>query len=154
MFLSTTTNGIDAKGRLSVPADFRSIVRNSPFDGIYVWPSFDGEYLEGGGQSLMDRYLGMIESMDPYDDARVALARAIFGSARPLSFDANGRITMPKPFAEHAGLESRATFVGLGSSFEIWNPDVYASHEIEARKLARENKRSLKMPPARPVGAS
>lgn len=151
MFLSTTTNGIDAKGRLSVPADFRSIVRNGPFDGIYVWPSFDGDYLEGGGQSLMDRYLAMVESMDPYDDARVALARAIFGSARPLSFDANGRITLPKPFAEHAGLDAKATFVGLGTSFEIWNPDVYATHEIEARKLARENKRSLKMPPARPV---
>lgn len=153
MFLSTTTNGIDAKGRLSVPADFRAIVRNGPFDGIYVWPSFDGEYLEGGGQSLMDRYLQMIESMDPYDDARVALERAIFGSARPLSFDANGRITLPKPFAEHAGLDAKATFVGLGARFEIWNPDVYAAHEVEARKFARENKRAMKLPPTRPVGA-
>lgn len=153
MFLSTTTNGIDAKGRLSVPADFRAIVRNGPFDGIYVWPSFDGDYLEGGGQSLMDRYLQMIEGMDPYDDARVALERAIFGSARPLSFDANGRITLPKPFAEHAGLSDKATFVGLGTRFEIWNPDVYAAHEVEARKFARENKRAMKLPPSRPVGA-
>ncbi|MCW5725099.1 MAG: division/cell wall cluster transcriptional repressor MraZ [Maricaulaceae bacterium] len=149
MFLSTTTNGIDAKGRLSVPADFRAVVRGDPLDGIYVWPSFDGAYLEGGGQALMDRYLGAIEDMDPYDDARIAMERSIFGAAKPLSFDANGRITLPKVFAEHAGLEGRATFVGLGARFEIWNPDVYAKHEAAARAYARENKRALKLPPRR-----
>ena len=52
MFLSTVTNSLDAKGRVSVPADFRSVIgesgREDGFDGIIVWPSFDGAYLEGG----------------------------------------------------------------------------------------------------------
>ena len=43
MFLSTVTNSLDAKGRVSVPADFRSVVANSSFDGIicllYTSPS-------------------------------------------------------------------------------------------------------------------
>jgi len=38
MFLSTVTNSLDAKGRVSVPADFRATISDtsakSPFDGI------------------------------------------------------------------------------------------------------------------------
>jgi MraZ protein len=145
VFLSTTTNGLDAKGRISVPADFRSVVRGGVFDGIIVWPSFDGSFLEGGGQALMERYQALIEEMDPYDEARIAFERAIFGAAKPLSFDANGRVTLPKELIEHAGLDGRATFVGLGSRFELWSPERYAEHQNEARSFARENKRSLRL---------
>lgn len=153
MFLSTTINGVDAKGRVSVPADFRSVVRGGPFDGIIVWPSFDGPFLEGGGQALLERYQTLIEDMDPYDDARIAFERAIFGAARPLSFDANGRVTLPKELSDHAGLDGKATFVGLGSRFEIWNPDRYAEHQSTARDFAREHKRALR-PGGKPGGAS
>jgi len=56
MFLSTVTNSLDAKGRVSVPADFRATISEtpskSPFDGIVVWPSLDGNYLEGGGSEV------------------------------------------------------------------------------------------------------
>tara|TARA_R110001606_G_scaffold155480_6_gene297777 strand:- start:1070 stop:1531 length:462 start_codon:yes stop_codon:yes gene_type:complete len=153
VFLSTTINGVDAKGRVSVPADFRSVVRGGVFDGIIVWPSFDGPYLEGGGQALLDSYQRLIEDMDPYDEARIAFERAIFGAARPLAFDANGRVTLPKELIDHAGLDAKATFVGLGSRFELWSPDVYAEHQAAARAFARENKRSLRLVP-RTGGAS
>ncbi|RKR00295.1 division/cell wall cluster transcriptional repressor MraZ [Maricaulis maris] len=151
MFLSTTINGVDAKGRVSVPADFRAVVRGGPFDGIICWPSFDGPYLEGGGQALLERYQALIEEMDPYDDARVAFERAIFGAARPLAFDSNGRVTLPKEFADHAGLDTKATFVGLGSRFEIWSPERFEEHKSSAQSFARDNKRALKLPP-RPGG--
>jgi MraZ protein len=153
VFLSTTINGVDAKGRVSVPADFRAVVGGGAFDGIIVWPSFDGTYLEGGGQALLERYQSLIEDMDPYDDARIAFERAIFGAARPLSFDANGRVTLPRDFIDHAGLDGKATFVGLGSRFEIWSPDVYEAHKANAQSFARDNKRALKLGP-RPGGAS
>jgi len=146
VFVSTATNGIDAKGRVSVPAGFRSNVAGGPFDGIYVWPSFDGPWLEGGGQALMDDYLDMIEAMDPYDEARQALEQSIFGEARTLSFDANGRITLPKDLAEHAALDSKVTFVGLGRRFEIWNPERHTKRATTARAFAQENKLKLRRP--------
>lgn len=144
MFVSTATNGIDAKGRVSVPAGFRTNVAGGPFDGIYVWPSFDGPFLEGGGQALMDDYLDMIEAMDPYDEARQALEQSIFGEARTLSFDANGRITLPKELADYAGLDKKATFVGLGRRFEIWSPERHAERASAARIFAKDNKLKLR----------
>jgi MraZ protein len=154
VFLSTTNNGVDAKGRVSVPADFRAVVRGGPFDGIIVWPSFDGPYLEGGGQALMERYQTLIEEMDPYDEARIAFERAIFGGAKPLSFDANGRVTLPKDLIEHAQLHGKAVFVGLGSRFELWSPDVYADHQAQAREFAKTNKASLRLRPRGSSGVS
>ncbi|MEE9346752.1 MAG: division/cell wall cluster transcriptional repressor MraZ [Robiginitomaculum sp.] len=143
MFLSTATNTLDAKGRISVPADFRAVVGDGSFDGIVIWPSFDGAYLEGGGMKLMRAYQALIEAMDPYDEARIAFERTIFAGSRRLSFDGTGRITLPKEFAQYANLNGSATFIGLGSRFEIWNPDDHKSQAAAARKLASENKHRL-----------
>ena len=153
MFLSTTINGVDAKGRVSVPAGFRAVVKNDPEEKIYVWPSFEGGYLEGGGQALLDRYLTLLEEMDPYDDTRAAFEQTIFGDTRGLAFDGTGRVSLPRDLIEHAGLEGKAAFVGLGSRFEIWSPERYEEHKSSAQSYARENKRSLRLTP-KPGGAS
>ncbi len=149
MFLSKVSNTLDAKGRVSVPADFRAVVApdNDPhgFDGIIVWPSFDGAWLEGGGIALMRDYQALIENMDPYDDARIAFERAIFAEARRLPFDANGRVSLPKELADYAGLDGQVTFVGLGRRFEIWSPEAYEDRAAQARKLARENRHRLRL---------
>lgn len=145
MFLSRATNTLDSKGRISVPADFRAVVGDGHFDGIIVWPSFDGAYLEGGGLSLMKDYLALLENMDPYDDVRIAFERAIFAESRRLSFDANGRVSMPKDLAAHAALDGQATFVGLGRRFEIWNPEHYQSQSAAAQQKARESRSQLRL---------
>jgi len=147
VFLSTTINGVDAKGRVSVPAGFRAVVKNDPEEKIFVWPSFEGGYLEGGGQALLDRYLALMEEMDPYDDARAAFEQTIFGDTRGLAFDGTGRVSLPRDLIEHAGLNGKAAFVGLGARFEIWDPERLAERKANARNFARDNKKSLKLPP-------
>lgn len=148
MFLSSATNSLDAKGRISVPAEFRAAVGDGNFDGIIVWPSFDGAYLEGGGISLLEDYQTLLENMDPYDDARIAFERAIFAACKRLSFDANGRVSLPSDFAQYANLVDQATFIGLGRRFEIWNPDTYKNQSANARKTARESRHRLRPSPS------
>jgi MraZ protein len=147
MFFSTTTNGIDANGRVSVPADFRASVAGDTINGIYVWRSFNGPFLEGGGQRLMEELSAAIDAMDPYDDSRTAFERVIFGGARPLTFDSTGRVSLPKEFAEFASLSSKATFVGMGKRFEIWDPEAHAERHARDLEFARENKSALRRPP-------
>ncbi|WP_409431902.1 division/cell wall cluster transcriptional repressor MraZ [Litorimonas sp. RW-G-Af-16] len=144
MFLSSATNALDAKGRVSVPADFRSVVAGSEFDGIIVWPSFDGAYLEGGGIDLLKEYQRSLETLDYYDEGRIALQRAIFAESRRLPFDSGGRVSLPKDLHEYAGLNGKVTFVGLGRRFEIWSPKAHAERTENIRKLARENRHRLR----------
>lgn len=150
MFLSTVTNTLDAKGRVSVPADFRAVVGGSAFDGIIVWPSFDGAYLEGGGIALLEDYQRSLETLDYYDEGRVALQRAIFAESRRLPFDSGGRVSLPKDLHEYAGLNGKVTFVGLGRRFEIWSPQAHDERSAAMRELARENRHRLK--PVSPSG--
>ena len=145
MFLSRVTNALDSKGRISVPADFRAVVSDTSFDGIIVWPSIDGPWLEGGGIALMRDYQALLENMDPYDDARIAFERSIFGESKRLAFDANGRVSLPKEFANYAELNGQVTFIGLGRRFEVWNPKKYAAKAASARELARENRHRLRL---------
>ncbi len=145
MFLSRVTNSLDSKGRISVPASFRTVVEAGSFDGIIIWPSFDGSYLEGGGIALLESYQKLLESMDPYDDARIAFERAIFAESRPLSFDGNGRVSLPADMAQYANLSKEATFIGLGRRFEIWNPEDYLRLAKQARETARESRHRLQL---------
>lgn len=138
-FLGTHDNGVDAKARVSVPAEFRQVVRAEALDGVYCWPSFMGGYLEGCGASLMGRVHKALESMNPFDEAADAFSQAILGESRLLKFDATGRITLPKDFIDHAGLDERCVFNGRGDRFRIWAPQAYEAHRLEARRIARDN---------------
>jgi len=144
MFLSTATNTLDAKGRISVPAGFRAQVGN---EVIFVWPSFDGPFLEGGGSQLLETYSRLIGDMDPYDDVRIAFEHTIFGSSKTLSLDASGRVVLPKDLSAHAGLTDSATFIGLGERFQIWEPEAYKNRAQIMRDLAKESRHLMRPKP-------
>jgi MraZ protein len=152
MFVGTTTNGMDAKGRVSVPAEFRATVTLEGFAGIYVWPSFNGAFLEGGGIKLLESYYDAVDQLDPYDPTRTSIERTIFGGVKPLMFDSTGRVSMPKPFADHAHLSNQAVFIGMGKRFEIWNPEAHAAQIGPDLENARENRSALRTRRARPEG--
>ena len=152
MFFGRYENGIDAKGRVSVPSDFRAVVANDALNGVLIWKSFNGPFLEGGGEALLNTIAASVERMETYADSRMALERQIFGGARPLSFDSTGRITLPKEFQDWAGLNGRALFLGAFKRFEIWSPEVYAEREPEDRSLAFERRNELK--PTAPAGGA
>ena len=143
MFLSTTTNALDAKGRVSVPANFRARING---ESVVVWPSFEGDYLEGATLDYMERLLTSLDELDFYDEAREALNQAIFAASRELSFDSGGRVKLPDDLVAHAGLSDKASFVGLGRTFQIWNPDAHAEHMQRARETAMANRHKLASP--------
>ena len=144
MFLSSTTNNLDAKGRVSVPASFRTHCAASDFEGVVVWPSLDGAYLEGGDFSVLSHYQAMLDGMDMYDAGREALELVIFGESEKLGFDSTGRISLPAKFRDHAGLSGKVTFVGRGRKFEIWDEAAHESRRNELREKARANRHRMK----------
>jgi len=144
MFLSSTTNTLDAKGRVSVPASFRTHCAASGYEGIVVWPSLDGDYLEGGDLALLGYYQDMLDRMDAYDSGREALELVIFGESEKLSFDSTGRVSLPKAFRDYADLNGKVTFVGRGRKFEIWSPEAHEARKTELRDAARANRHRMK----------
>ena len=144
MFLSSTTNNLDAKGRVSVPASFRAQCLASGFEGVVLWPSLDGAYLEGGDLSVLEHYQAMLDRMDMYDEGREALELVIFGESEKLSFDSTGRVSLPAKFREHAGLSGKITFVGRGRKFELWDEGEHEARRQALREKALANRHRMK----------
>ena len=91
-FMSTITSKIDAKGRVSVPSVFRSAIAAQNGDvasphGIFVYPSFTENAIEGGGQSLMNDIGAMVDRLDLFTEERDALATSLFADSHHLTFD-------------------------------------------------------------------
>ena len=155
MFISSTVNSLDAKGRVSVPASFRTQCSEAGFNGIIVWPSLDGAYLEGGDLSLLDYYKSALDQMDMYDPGREALELVIFGESEKLNFDSTGRVSLPTKFRDYADLEGQVTFIGRGRKFEIWNSEAHEARKSELREQARANRhRMAAVPPPTQGGGS
>lgn len=158
MFISSVINTLDAKGRVSVPAEFRTHVSKGAFDGIILYPSKHGKFLDGGGMALFEGYQNALDQMEPFDPGRVAMEHLLFGQSRSLSFDGSGRITLPKALADHAELDGKVKFVGLGRHFQLWNPKAHEEFLKTALDVAAANQGRLKSMPnvtgPNPAGAA
>jgi len=148
MFLSSVTNSVDDKGRVSVPASFRTRTAKAGLEAVYVWPSLDGTCLEGGDDATLAHYQDMFDCAGgDYDEGLEALERMIFGRAQLLSYDSTGRIVLPKALRDAAGISDKATFVGRGRNFEIWNPEAQVATLEGVRDLALANRHRLRRRP-------
>lgn len=143
LFMSSVTNKVDKKGRVSVPALFRAELSNEPFNGVIVFPSVQRDSIEGAGRDFMQQLSHAINELPPFSARRERLEKSILSSAQPLNFDSEGRILIPADLMKIAGISDRATFVGLGQTFQIWNPETYQERFEEASQWTKENPDSI-----------
>ena len=144
MFLSTTTNKVDRKGRVSVPAAFRAVLAGQAFHGIVAFPSFKHAAIQCGGMDWMEKLGAGVDAYDMFSDEHDTLTAALFANAQQLAFDGEGRVMLPEPLIAHAGLSEQAAFVGRGPLFEIWNPDAFANYQSDAVRQAAEKGLTLR----------
>ncbi len=150
LFLSTMINKVDRKGRVSVPAAFRSVLSGQAFHGIVAFPSFKHPAAQCGGMDWMEKLGAGVDAYDMFSDEHDTLTAALFANAQQLAFDGEGRIMLPENLIAHAGLTDRAAFVGRGPQFEIWNPDTFADYQADAVRQAAE--KGLTLRPSAPPG--
>lgn len=144
LFLSTYINKIDKKGRVSVPATFRAALANESYQGVVLFPSYKLNAIEGVGMGAME-VMGarMDQNFAFFSDDHDELATVLFGESIQLSFDENGRITLPQSFLDFAGLTDQIAFVGLGNKFQLWNPAEFEKRKSGARDAVISKKVTL-----------
>jgi MraZ protein len=145
LFLSTYTNKIDRKGRLSVPAPFRASLTEQDFKGVVAFRSWKHPALDCFGMDTMQSLGASLNALDLFSDTQDDLAAAIFADARPLAFDNEGRILLPEDLVAHANLTEQACLVGRGQTFQIWEPQAFAAYQTEARSRVKSAGLTLKL---------
>jgi MraZ protein len=160
-YVSTFTNKIDAKGRVSIPAPFRLVLERDgysgsaggagPAGGIYCYPSLNSAALDAGGERLARKIDALLANLPDYSDERDELSVALYGDVQVLNVDPDGRIVLPESLRAHAGigagvgsgLAGQVTFVGLGDKFQIWEPTRFEARRAAAREKVQDHRKLL-----------
>ena len=145
LFLSCYENRLDTKGRISVPAAFRSSLSNENFSGVVLYRSFTHNCIEGLSMSRMEKIATATDQMGIFDGELDDVSALVFADARPLSFDVTGRIIIPDDLLKHANITERALFVGRGNSFQIWNPSDFANVQKNSLNKLKQIRPSIKI---------
>ena len=143
MFLSSYENRIDKKGRVSVPATFRSHLNSMGYNGFVTYPSFNHPALEACSQDRIEKLSSTIDSLNPFEEKRDYFATSVLSESENLQFDTEGRVSISEKLLIHAKVKNNVLFVGLGKTFQIWEPKNFMKFKAFARKKAVQNRSNL-----------
>lgn len=119
-------HSLDAKGRVILPADFRSemgdsfIITKGLDSCLFIYPQSEWEQL-----SVKLRQLPLAKT-----EAR-AFVRFFFAGARQVELDKQGRFLIPATLRQHAALKKDAVLIGVSNRIEVWSKDEWLKYNEE-----------------------
>ena len=126
MFLGTHTPRLDDKGRLFLPAKFRDelaggvVITRGQERCLYV---FTRAAFAAKAEELQSASLSSKSARD--------YSRMFFSSASDEIPDKTGRVTLPQPLRQYAGLTKDCVVIGANTRLEIWDAAAWAAYEAE-----------------------
>lgn len=125
MFRGASSINLDAKGRIAIPVRYRDALRDHQDAALagrlvltvdiksaclLLYPLWEWNEVEKKLLTLSDT-----------QPTERALKRLLLGHAHELELDSNGRILLPPPLRQYAGLSKKAMLVGQLNKFELWD---------------------------------
>ncbi len=138
MFIGEYSHNLDDKGRLAVPAKFRTLLK----DGAVVTKGLDNCLF----LFPKKEWTALAEKLShlPFSQARVrAISRMMLAGAVDASFDNQGRIMLPEYLRSFAGLKKKVIIAGLYDRMEIWDEEAWGAYKSGAEKDSTEMAEAL-----------
>lgn len=129
MFIGEYSHNIDSKGRLSVPAKFRSSLKK----GAVVTRGLDNCLFLYPREEWLKLAKKLAALPISQKDAR-AFARLMLAGAMDVDIDSQGRIVLPSYLREYATLKNNAVIAGLYTRLEIWDKTKWKKYKQNAER--------------------
>jgi MraZ protein len=131
MFYGEFEYKIDDKGRVPIPPRFRNALK----DGVVLTP---------GAEKCITAYtviewkkLSTTLTTSPLSRSKMRkLSRALFATAFSTRIDGQGRIAIPAPLREHAGIIDEVVIAGANTYLEIWNKALWEEEKETSQQQA------------------
>ncbi len=143
-FTGSHHNKLDAKGRVSVPAQYRSILKKFSHAGadavgapLVLRPSHQYPCIEGWPEKEFETLSAPLDAFDRFSPEHDDLSIGLFGDACTIETDREGRIILPMDMVAYANLKDSVVFIGANKTFQIWEPAAGARRLAEARAKIR-----------------
>ena len=144
MFRGVNTISLDGKGRLAIPTRYRDAIARACNGQLVItvdrdhclllYPHPEWEEIER-----------KVVKLPSFNKQAQKLKRLLIGHATECELDGSGRILLPPPLRDFAGLNKDVVLIGQGNKFEIW--DEGAWNVKRAEWLAEDDEDEGKLPP-------
>lgn len=131
MFRGVNSLNLDAKGRMAMPTRYRRLLSDmcsgqmvitvdSSDRCLLLYPLQEWEVVER-----------KLQKLPSFNKQARRLQRLLIGHAAEVEMDGSGRLLLPPPLREFAGLEKRTTLIGQSNKFELWSEDLWSERRSE-----------------------
>ena len=139
MFFGEYPYKVDEKGRVPLPPRFRRQMKEGVILAKGMGEKCIAAYPVAEWKRLSDSLAA--KAVTPANLRK--LNRAIFGSAFGASLDGQGRITLPFPLREYAGIGDTAIVVGANNFVELWCEGEWKAEKTSSDEQASQIIESL-----------
>jgi MraZ protein len=133
LFQGSALNAVDGKGRVSVPAFLRSVVerrgdartivlaKHESFPCLSAYDPASAALKHAKLERLFEKQEGDSEAALEYQQRNLMA----FAATEEVPYDSSGRVLLPPMMRRKGQVEDLALFLGVGETFQIWNPQLF-----------------------------
>lgn len=144
MFRGIHQINLDAKGRMAMPTRYRDALHQSDAGQLIATIEISVRCVLLFPLQTWERVEKQIQALPSMNPSARRLQRLMLGYATELELDSSGRILLPPPLRDYAGLDKEIVLVGQGSKFEIWSGESWKAEAEQA--TADANSGALVLP--------
>ncbi len=124
MFFGEFEYRIDEKGRVPIPPRFRRELK----EGVVLTPGIE-KCITAYPLSEWKKLAATLTTGSVTRSKLRRLNRAIFATAFSLNIDGQGRIALPIPLRQYAGIEDEVVIAGANNYLELWNKEQWEAEK-------------------------
>ncbi len=130
-FLGEFEYKIDEKGRVPFPPRFRAELK----DGVVLTPGVES-CIMAYPLAEWKKLAATLTTGSVTPSKLRRLNRAIFATAFRLGMDGQGRVALPVPLREYAGIGDEVIIVGANTYLELWDKEQWESEKTISQEQA------------------
>lgn len=133
-YIGEALHSMDHKGRVFVPAKYRRLLVPEDNLTMVITRGLDRNLLLFP-YTVWNKYVERLLQL-PYSNIEVRnRIRVLTSRAEEVPIDGQGRIMLPRPLLEFAGIKKEVLFIGMLDKIELWNPEIYREFEKESMSI-------------------
>ena len=123
-FLGEFDCKLDIKGRMMIPAGLKKQLPEAEQEGLVINRGFE-KHLVIYTRKEWDKIVDDLSKLNQYEKRTREFIRYFTRGASDLSLDASGRVLLPKPLLEYAGINADVVLACQFNKIEVWARDAY-----------------------------
>ena len=129
---------INEQNRVSLPSNFREALKNRGVKRLVVAKYAD--CLRAFPEDVFEERESRLSGLDLDDDKAIGYLRQLYSNLSEVEVDMQGRIILSEDWRREFSIKDQVLLLGLGSVFEVWNPDYFQYKERELKEQFGANR--------------